>query len=198
MRDLLIDTLFFSLGAALIALLFLELASCARIPQESAPIVVETGTTAIQDENIGIGKGRYSNQFNELLEALKASKQNIELKEIVLAQWILESARGNSSLARLHYNFGGLKWRSEMSVIATSQEHKAHDGITRYCKFKSASDYVKGYWHFINRYPYIGWDKHKLEPVKFIQFIVKSGYCPDQGYVANVLKLVNEAKELLK
>ena len=33
------------------------------------------------------------------------------LKAVTLAQWMLESARGNSQLATRHYNFAGLKWR---------------------------------------------------------------------------------------
>ena len=141
--------------------------------------------------------GRYSTQFVELIEALQKSDQNPELKEIVLAQWILESARGKSSLAKLHYNFGGLKWRDEMKVYAMPVLYGAHDGETRYCKFKSASSFVRGYWHFINRYPYKGWRKFESNPEEFLRFIVLSGYCPDNGYVDNVLNLRGEARLLL-
>jgi hypothetical protein len=42
-----------------------------------------------------------------------------ELRAVTLAQWMLESGRATSRLAKLHYNFGGIKWRREMAPYAT-------------------------------------------------------------------------------
>eukprot|EP00898_Chlorokybus_atmophyticus_P001810 jgi/Chlat1/262/Chrsp1S03051 len=41
-----------------------------------------------------------------------------ELKAVTLAQWLLESGRGNSRLSAHHCNYGGLKWRQEMAGLA--------------------------------------------------------------------------------
>lgn len=120
------------------------------------------------------------------------------LKGIVLAQWLLESGRAASKLAIEHNNFAGLKWRSEMEGHATPVSYEAHDGRTDYCKFESAEHFVKGYWVFINRSVYNGWKAHANKPKDFLQYIVNAGYCPDNGYVAKVLKLVPEAQTLME
>ena len=51
-----------------------------------------------------------------------------QLKAITAAQWLLESSRGNSSLSQTHYNFGGLKWRSEMQGYACKVRYTALGG----------------------------------------------------------------------
>jgi N-acetylmuramoyl-L-alanine amidase len=61
---------------------------------------------------------------NELLMRLATIYKGEEirhpqLRAVTLAQWMLESGRATSDLAKLHYNFGGLKWRSEMAGHAT-------------------------------------------------------------------------------
>jgi N-acetylmuramoyl-L-alanine amidase len=57
------------------------------------------------------------------------------LRAVTFAQWLLESGRGTSDLAKLHYNFGGLKWRPEMAGYATEIQYDASDGVDQYCKF---------------------------------------------------------------
>ena len=59
----------------------------------------------------------------------------VESVEQPWAQWMLESGRATSILARDHYNFGGLKWRKEMVPYATKIKYVAHDGEDFYCKF---------------------------------------------------------------
>src|ERR1044071_4124371 len=83
-----------------------------------------------------------------------------ELKEVTLAQWMLESARATSELATEHFNFGGIKWRKEMAPFATRISYKAHDGVDFYCKFSTIESFIKGYWAFIGRSPYAGWEEH--------------------------------------
>src|SRR4030095_16567629 len=58
-----------------------------------------------------------------------------ELRAVTLAQWMLESGRATSKLAKLHYNFGGIKWRREMAPYATRIQYEASDGVDYYCKF---------------------------------------------------------------
>ena len=72
-----------------------------------------------------------------------------ELKAVTLAQWMLESGRATSKLAKLHYNFGGLKWRREMVPYATRIEYEAHDGVDFYCKFATVENFISGYWAWL-------------------------------------------------
>lgn len=138
---------------------------------------------------------------NQLLErlALLYSQENIrypKLKEVTLAQWMLESGRAPSKLAKEHYNFGGLKWRPEMAPYATPVSYEAHDGVDKYCKFATVESFINGYWAFINRAPYSGWEEHTSSGEEYIKFIGPI-YTPTAGYAAKVLNLVPEAKELL-
>ncbi|NER20839.1 MAG: LysM peptidoglycan-binding domain-containing protein [Symploca sp. SIO1C2] len=118
------------------------------------------------------------------------------LKGITVAQWLLESGRGTSALATEHLNFGGLKWRSEMVGFATPVDYKASDGWDKYCKFSSLENFIKGYWHFLDRSPYQGWRDHAASPENFIGFIGPI-YAGDRNYLAKIFNVFTEAKQLL-
>lgn len=118
------------------------------------------------------------------------------LKEVTLAQWLLESARAGSDLAQDHYNFGGLKWRPEMAPYATKISYQAHDGEDFYCKFATVESFIDGYWAFINRAPYSGWEEHTTSAEDYIRFVGPI-YTPTPGYADTVLSLVPEARTLL-
>ncbi|HEY6817657.1 MAG TPA: N-acetylmuramoyl-L-alanine amidase [Croceibacterium sp.] len=118
------------------------------------------------------------------------------LKPVTLAQWMLESGRGTSDLATLHYNFGGLKWRPEMGLFATRVMYQAHDGLDAYCKFATLENFVAGYWAFIGRAPYSGWEMHVATPQDYIRFIGPI-YTPSASYADRVLALLGEATEML-
>lgn len=119
-----------------------------------------------------------------------------KLRAVTLAQWALESGRGSSALAREHYNFGGLKWRKEMTPYATKVKYGAQDGEDFYCKFATLESFIAGYWAFLNRAPYSGWEAHVATPEKFIRFIGPT-YTPRPDYADAVLALVPEAEALL-
>lgn len=119
-----------------------------------------------------------------------------QLRAVTLAQWMLESGRGTSDLAKLHYNFGGLKWRPEMGLFATRVRYRAHDGEDFYCKFASLESFIDGYWAFISRAPYSGWEGHVTTGEDYIRFIGPV-YTPTAGYSESVLNLVPEAQALL-
>jgi len=53
-----------------------------------------------------------------------------QLKKASLAQWILESGRGTSELARNYLNFAGLKYRDRMAGYATPVTHTGADKVT--------------------------------------------------------------------
>ncbi len=135
---------------------------------------------------------------------IKGNKINSEnrqhLKEATLAQWLLESARATSKLAISANNFAGLKWRvPEMKDFATAinikvpSEAKAVD----FCQFASIEDFIRGYWRFLTRPPYIGLEEHTNTPKIFIDFLKNKGYAVDPDYVNKVMRLLPEAQQLL-
>lgn len=119
-----------------------------------------------------------------------------KLRAITLAQWMLESGRAKSRLAREFYNFGGIKWRPEMAAFATKAKYKASDGVDYYCKFATLESFINGYWAFLNRAPYSGWEAHVATAEEFINFIGPI-YTPSTKYAARVLNLLPEAEALL-
>jgi hypothetical protein len=119
-----------------------------------------------------------------------------QLRDITLAQWILESGYGQSELARRHFNFAGLKWRPEMQGHATPVDYQAHDGLDKYCKFESLAKFIAGYWRFIDRSPYNGWRSHVESDESYIRFIGPI-YTPTHTYSDHVLSLLPFAATLL-
>jgi N-acetylmuramoyl-L-alanine amidase len=136
-----------------------------------------------------------------LLRRLAAAyaKEEIEfpfLKAVTLAQWLLESGRGESALARDHFNFAGLKWRTEMAGHAEPVSYDAHDGRCDYCAFASPEAFIRGYWRFMERKPYEGWKDQSRDAASYLGAIIPT-YCPDPGYTERVLRLLPEAGQLL-
>ncbi len=148
--------------------------------------------------------------WNEFVATLAKSQLEFEhLKLVQLAQAILESSWGQSDLFKLHGNPFGMKYRHQMSKIASPVEYKAHDGIDIYCKFATLQDAVKGYWIFIDRSVYSGWRNNNSTPENFIRFITFKGYIggkfdgtetdrqKKEQYIGKILKLVPQAQNLL-
>jgi len=119
------------------------------------------------------------------------------LKAVTIAQWALESGRGFSKLATDYLNFGGMKWRKEMQGYADKVFYEAHDGGDYYCKFNSIEGFIKGYWKFIERPPYVGWEGHTSNEEEYIEFIGPI-YCPNLSYVEKVLNLLPESRKILE
>lgn len=120
-----------------------------------------------------------------------------KLRAITLAQWIIESGRGKSDLAQIYNNFGGLKWRPEMKGYANKILYEAHDGADFYCSFSSAAAFIRGYWRFIERPPYNGWEKYSNDPRGYISFLKARGYAQDKVYVEKVISALPEAEQIL-
>lgn len=129
------------------------------------------------------------------------------LKEVNLAQWLLESARGESKLAQTANNFSGLKWRSEMADInpktgkafATPIEIKvpSEPELTNFCQFEGIEAFIVGYWKFLTRPPYAGLEANTNTPENFLGFLQAKGFSGDPNYVQKVMKLMPEAQTLL-
>lgn len=120
------------------------------------------------------------------------------LKPVTLAQWMLESGRGTSRLATEHLNFGGLKWRSEMLGFATPVAYEASDGLDYYCAFATLDNFIAGYWKFLARPPYAGWEEYADEsPEAFMRFVGGIYNPAGDTYAERVLELLPEATRRL-
>lgn len=138
-----------------------------------------------------------SKLFNQLVKIYAETSIDFpQLKEITIAQWLLESGRGTSRLAIEHRNFGGLKWRAEMAGFAIPVDYQASDGLDKYCEFESLEAFIKGYWHFLERSPYEGWRNNTGSAEEFINFIGPI-YAGDSEYISKVSNLLFEAKLIL-
>lgn len=121
------------------------------------------------------------------------------LKEVTLAQWLLESARATSKLAMEANNFAGLKWRDEMKGFATPISIKvpSEPAPVEFCQFQDVGEFLVGYWKFLTRSPYKGLEDHTKTPETFIGFLFRQGFAADPSYVNKVMKLHPEAQQLL-
>lgn len=122
-----------------------------------------------------------------------------QLREVNLAQWLLESARANSELAKTAKNFSGLKWRQEMTPFASSINIlvPSEPVPVEFCQFKDVDAFITGYWKFLTRSPYAKIVEHTNTPENFLGFLQRQGFSSDMEYVGKVIKLIPEARSLL-
>lgn len=114
------------------------------------------------------------------------------LKSITLAQWIEETGWARSELAARHFNFAGMKAKSEVDAIirdvpAKKVQYLAHDGLDTYLEFGSIRDFIRGYFMFLERSPYRGWhEMAEHSPHDFIRFIGRK-WAQREGYASRVI-----------
>ena len=125
----------------------------------------------------------------------------------ILAQAILESAWGSSYKAITGYNYFGLKYQSLNRVPSASgyftdggSEQKANGtyiqldpNVTRWCKFASMEDGVRGYFEFLinapgNRYAAL---PKAISPFDYLQKIKDAGYATSLNYVTNLSNVIS-------
>jgi N-acetylmuramoyl-L-alanine amidase len=137
-------------------------------------------------------------QWQRLVEQYRQyARVSPQLKIASLAQWIVESARGTSPLARDQLNFAGLKFRERMKNHAGFVDYRGADGEqTLYCKFDSLAAFFDGYWHFIDSGPYDGWKEYSEDAAGYVRHIADK-YSADRNYLTKVLANFDEAIRLL-
>ncbi len=139
----------------------------------------------------------YTEEFKQLVsEYIDFDIDFPTSKAITVAQWILESGRGKSKLSQQYNNYGGLKFRPEMQNFAVPVKYEASDGEDIYCSFESLLKFITGYWHFLDRPAYKGWQDHTHSPEEFIQFI-GSIYSVTGLYAEKVIGFNQEAQLLI-
>jgi len=111
---------------------------------------------------------------NDFLAAVKHLNNYVleRLHPAMVAQWILESDRGNSKLARDAKNFAGMKWRKELSGIGLPIliDVPSEPYPMEFAAFATPQDFVRGFYKFLDREPYAGW-RNTVSPEQYIEHI---------------------------
>lgn len=135
-------------------------------------------------ENIGNSAKKYAKNYD------------IHCISAVIAQAILESGWGKSTLARKYHNYFGLKcgssWKGPSVNLNTKEEYKQGtytDIKANFRVFNSLDNGVKGYFDFINTSRY-----QNLKGVRnyktYINLIKQDGYATSSSYIQNLIKIV--------
>lgn len=140
------------------------------------------------------------NYSNELKVAVRHLTQNYVLPQLhpaMVAQWILESERGFSKLAREFRNFAGMKWRKELTGIGESRliDVPSEPTPTDFTWFASPQKFVQGFYRFLDREPYDGW-RNSQTAKDYIEHIGNT-WATDPRYVEKVKALIPEAEKLI-
>ena len=122
----------------------------------------------------------------------------IEVHSPIIAQAILESGWGKSSLASKYHNYFGLKcggaWKGKSVNMATKEEYKVGTLTNIRDNFRvydSMEDGVKGYFDFINTRRYANL-KGVRSPEEYVRRIKADGYATSSSYVDTLLRVIRD------
>ncbi len=116
----------------------------------------------------------------------------------VIAQAILESGWGESTLASQYHNYFGLKcgskWKGGSVNLTTKEEYTAGALTTikdNFRTYPSMEEGVKGYFEFIqlSRYQNL---RGITDPQKYLETIKADGYATSSAYVKNTMALITQ------
>lgn len=126
-----------------------------------------------------------------------APQYNIKVYSPIIAQAILESGWGKSSLSYKYHNYFGLKcgtlWKGKSVNLSTSEEFtigtytSIRDNFRVYDNMETG---VKGYFDFIQLTRYSNL-KGVTDPKKYLTNIKNDGYATSSSYVKNCMSLIN-------
>lgn len=127
-----------------------------------------------------------------------AGDYGIKVHSPIIAQAILESGWGRSTLASEYHNYFGLKcggaWTGKSVNMATQEEYTAGvmtDIRDNFRVFDSMEDGVKGYFDFINYSRYSNL-KGVEDPEEYCRRIKADGYATSSRYVDSLLRVIRE------
>ena len=122
----------------------------------------------------------------------------IEVHSPIIAQAILESGWGKSSLASKYHNYFGLKcgssWKGKSVNMATKEEYKVgtltniRDNFRVYDSMEAG---IKGYFDFINTSRYANL-KGVKSAEEYVRRIKADGYATSSKYVDNVMRVIRD------
>lgn len=100
-------------------------------------------------------------------------------ESVTLGQAIYESSLGKSNIARQANNWFGMKGTGTVGSYNGWQKfNSVHESFLAYGKLLSKDRYTK-------------YTNNAKTSAEYLQGVVKGGYCPDDGYVSNVLSIIN-------
>ena len=124
----------------------------------------------------------------------------IEVHSPIIAQAILESGWGKSTLASKYHNYFGLKcgsrWKGKSVNMLTKEEYKVGTMTSIRDNFRvydSMEDGVKGYFEFINTSRYSNL-KGVKSPEEYALRIKFDGYATSSKYVDNIMRVIHDNK----
>ena len=124
----------------------------------------------------------------------------IEVHSPIIAQAILESGWGKSTLASKYHNYFGLKcgstWKGKSVNMITKEEYKVGTMTNIRDNFRvydSMEDGVKGYFEFINTRRYSNL-KGVKSPEEYALRIKFDGYATSSEYVSNIMRVIYDNK----
>lgn len=144
-----------------------------------------------------MGQGRFIKEISEYI-CKYAPQYDIQSNSAVIAQAILESAWGESKLAKEYHNYFGLKcgtlWQGKSVNMQTNEEYEPGTITTIRDNFRvydDMEDGVKGYFEFIQLPRY-----QNLRGVKdartYLELISADGYATSSSYVKNCMDIINQ------
>lgn len=129
-----------------------------------------------------------------------APKYDIRVCSPIIAQAILESAKGTSELAVNASNYFGLKYKDGRCPTAIGVYYKVGseqnpDGsyassAMQWCKFADMESCVIGYFDFISHSRYKGL-KGLTDPKEYLVALKEAGYATSLTYVDNLLRVID-------
>ena len=129
-----------------------------------------------------------------------ADKYGIKVHSPIIAQAILESGWGKSTLASKYHNYFGLKcgssWSGKSVNMTTKEEYKVgtltniRDNFRVYDSMEAG---VKGYFVFINKKRYANL-KGVTSPEEYVRRIKADGYATSSKYVDNIMRVIRDNK----
>jgi len=129
-----------------------------------------------------------------------APKYGIKVCSPIIAQAILESGWGKSTLAAKYHNYFGLKcgskWTGKSVNMTTKEEYTVGTYTTIKDNFRvydSMEEGIKGYFEFIQLSRYANL-KGITNPQKYLETIKADGYATSNSYVTNNMNLIKQYK----
>lgn len=127
-----------------------------------------------------------------------ANDYGIKVHSPIIAQAILESGWGGSTLASKYNNFFGLKcggsWKGKSVNMATKEEYTVGtltDIRANFRVYDSIEDGVKGYFEFISYSRYSNL-KGVTNPEEYCKLIKADGYATSSTYVTNLMRVIRD------
>ena len=102
-------------------------------------------------------------------------------ESVTLGQAIYESGLGKSNIANQANNWFGMKGSGNAGQ---------YNGT--WAKYNSVYDSFDAYGKLLTKERYTTHTKNAKTTAEYLQGIVDGGYCPDDGYVTDVLNIIND------